>query len=95
MPVLSSLSRRAFFSNLLLGIPAIALAQDRHAIIEKKQSVICDGSPLTCPNGHTTCPTINATMTVGNENQSYPETAVLFEFHQVRCDVCHVLFTRE
>jgi hypothetical protein len=63
--------------------------------MEKGQAVICDGTTLACPNGHTTCPTINATMAIGNENRSYPETQVLFDYRIVRCDQCHVLFTRE
>lgn len=85
--------RRSFLSYAVGMLASIAGAQK--TVMEKGQAVVCDGTTLKCPNGHMTCPTINATMAIGNDNRNYPETAVLFDYHIVRCDVCHVLFTKE
>lgn len=91
--LLTSLSRRTFFSGLLVGIPILALAQ--RAIIEGKEAVVCESDSVKCPNGHASCKSINAPIVVGNDNREYPDTAQLFGFHLMRCDVCKVLFTRE
>lgn len=94
MAVLSSLSRRAFFSNLLLGIPAAAFGQK--AILEGGKAIVCAEESVTCPAcKKATCPTINAPIMIGNDNRNYPDSSQLFDFHQIRCDNCHVLFTRE
>ena len=85
--------RRSFLSYVVGFLASIAGAQN--TVMEKGQAVVCEGTPLKCPNGHMTCPTINATMAIGNNNRNYPETSVLFDFTLVRCDQCHVLFTRE
>jgi hypothetical protein len=94
MAVLSSLSRRAFFSNLLLGIPVIAFGQE--AVMEGGKAIVCDSGTATCPNGHKTCRKIDTPIVVGNDNRDYPDIkGQLFDYHMLRCDVCHVLFTRE
>jgi len=86
--------RRSFLAyavGMLAAIPALA----QKTVIEKGRAVVCDGEAVTCPLGHKTCDTINAHLAIGNENRNYPETAVLFDYRMIRCDVCHVLFTRE
>lgn len=94
---MSGLSRRAFFSNLLVGVTAIAEAKGfgQRSVMEKGKAVVCDGMGLRCPNGHQTCPTIDAPLVIGNQNRNYPDSTVLFDYTQVRCDICHVLFTLE
>ena len=86
--------QRSFFSILaaLLAIPAFG---QKTAVMQKGQAVVCDGDAIKCPNGHDSCRTINAPLMVGNDNRSYPDSAQLFDYHLMRCDQCHVLFTRE
>lgn len=94
MSLLSGLSRRAFFSNLLLGIPALALAQ-KNAVLQKGKAVVCDGESLKCPLGHDTCREIDAPIVVGNNNRDYPDQAQIFEYKMLRCQVCGVLFSEK
>jgi hypothetical protein len=91
--LLSGLSRRAFFSKLLIGIPVLAMGQK--AVMSGNRAVICDSESVLCPNGHKTCRIIDAPLVVGNDNREYPDQAQLFGFHVLRCSECHVLFTRE
>ena len=87
------MTRRSLLSALSALIPASLLGQK--AIMQNGQAVFCTENAVKCPNGHTTCKVINAPLVVGNDNQSYPDSAQLFSYHVLRCDVCHVLFTRE
>lgn len=93
MTVLSGLRRRAFLSNLLVGIPALAAAQT--GIVEKGKAVICDGSSVKCPLGHESCREIDAPIAVGNGNFEYPEVGQLHAFKMLRCQVCGVLFSEK
>jgi hypothetical protein len=93
MSLLSSLSRRAFFSNLLLGIPALAVRQS--AILQKGKAVICEGSTVKCPLGHDTCREIDAPIVVGNNNRDYPDSGQLFDTRMLRCQQCGVLFSEK
>jgi len=89
-------SRRSFLSALVaVLVPASVIAQSGNAIVEKGKAVVCNDYPIKCPNGHDTCRSIDATLVVGNDSRDYPNTAQLFDFHLERCEVCHVLFTRE
>lgn len=87
------MKRRSFIGWLLSGV-GVAVAQQKTAM-EKGQAVVCEAQVLRCPLNHETCSSINATMVVGNENRSYPDSNVLFDYHFERCEVCHILFTRE
>ena len=95
--------RRSFLSYAvgMLAAVGVTSAQEEtgheKAILQKDgRAVVCPDDSILCPVCKTkTCSTINATMVIGNENRSYPESSVLFEFHIVRCSICHVLFTRE
>ena len=88
-----TLTRRSLLSALSALIPASLLGQK--AIMEKGQAVVCAENSIQCPNGHATCKVINAPLEVGNDNRNYPESSQLFDYHVLRCDQCHVLFTRE
>jgi hypothetical protein len=72
-----------------------ASAQDKNAIIEKGNAVVCHTDVVKCPLGHDSCTVINAPLAVGNDSYQNPEVGQLTAFHVLRCDVCHVLFTRE
>ncbi len=86
-------SRRRFFHGFLALLAPAALAQK--AIVQRGQAVVCDSDSVKCPNGHESCKSINAPIVVGNGNRDYPDQSQLFDFHLLRCEVCHVLFTRE
>lgn len=77
----------------MLAVAAPVIAQN--TVMEKGKAITCDSDVLTCPLGHKTCATIDAHLAIGNDNRNYPEVNALFDYRQVRCDVCHVLFTRE
>ena len=85
--------RRRFLTHLLAFIPAAAAAQQ--AIMQGSKAVVCDGDAVTCPNGHKTCRKIDAPIAIGNDSYQNPECVQLRDYHLLRCDVCHVLFTRE
>jgi hypothetical protein len=89
-------NRRNFFSRLSLAFGVIAgTVVAQKAVIEKGKAVVCESDSLKCPNGHDTCPSIDAPLAVGNDSYQNPEVAQLRNYHVLRCDVCHVLFTRE
>jgi|HubBroStandDraft_4_1064222.scaffolds.fasta_scaffold03927_7 hypothetical protein len=82
----------------LLAVAAFGQAAafgQKEAIMEGKQAVVCDSKPLKCPNGHDTCAAIDLPIAVGNDRYDYPEVSQIRAYHLLRCDVCHVLFTRE
>jgi hypothetical protein len=88
---------RRGFTRLFAGffsLVAMALGQ-KEAIMEGKQAVVCESKPLKCPNGHDTCAAIDMPIAIGNDRYDYPEVSQLRAYHMLRCDVCHVLFTRE
>ncbi len=85
-------TRRTLLGFLFSLAPA-AFAQK--AIVQHGQAVVCDSDAVKCPNGHQGCKSINAPIVVGNGNRDYPDQSQLFDFHLMRCEVCHVLFTRE
>lgn len=85
---------RRNFLGVIFGALASAAAAQKTAI-EGSQAVVCKENAVKCPNGHQTCPTINMPIAIGNDSYSYEEVHQLRDFHLIRCDVCHVLFTRE
>jgi hypothetical protein len=91
----STINTRRSFLGFAVGMVAGPLLAQK-AILEKGQAITCDSDSILCPVCKVkTCPTINSTLAIGNENRNYPEVNPLFDFHVVRCDMCHVLFTRE
>jgi hypothetical protein len=86
-------TRRGFvgFIVSLLTVPVVA----QRAILEGREAVVCESDSVKCPNGHATCKSINAPVVVGNDLRQNPDVSQLFEYHLMRCEVCHVLFTRE
>ena len=95
MPLLSGITRRALFSKLLIGIGAMAAAQK--AILEDGKAVICKGGDsVICPACHQkTCKIIDAPIVVGNDSHDYPDSSQLFDYHILRCELCHAAFFRE
>jgi hypothetical protein len=87
------LGRRSFLAGAVGMMAGSTVAQQ--AIMEGKKAVVCDSEPIKCPLGHDTCRVINAPMAVGNDSYQSPEAVPLPAFHFLRCDTCHVLFTRE
>lgn len=84
--------RRSFLSFAvgMLSIPA------QRAIIEKGKAVICESDSLICPVcKEKTCPKIDAPIVVGSGSYQNPDVQALNDFHVIRCDNCHALFTRE
>lgn len=86
-------SRRNFISLLVTVSPLALIAQS--AIMQGDKAVACENGTITCPNGHKTCRKIDAPLAIGNDSYQNPECVQLRDFHLLRCDVCHVLFTRE
>lgn len=84
--------RRKFLALLAGLVPAPLLQQ---AIMEGRKAVVCDDGPFKCPLGHDTCATIDKPIAVGNDSIDYPEVAQLRNYDVIRCDVCHVVFTRQ
>lgn len=82
--------RRSFLAQVFAFLPAA-----QQAIMQGSKAVVCKGDAVTCPNGHKTCPRIDAPVVVGNDSYQYPDVGQLRDYHLLRCDVCHVLFTRE
>jgi hypothetical protein len=74
---------------------AVSAAAQQKAILEKGQAVVCDSEAVKCPLGHDTCKSINAPLAVGNDSYQNPDVEQLPNFHMMRCEVCHILFTRE
>ncbi|HVN19415.1 MAG TPA: hypothetical protein VMU05_11595 [Dongiaceae bacterium] len=88
------MNRRRFLSRAIAMVATPVAAQK--AILEKGQAKICDDNgSFTCPNGHKTCASINAPPAVGSDAYQIEDVAALKSFHMMRCEVCHVLFTRE
>ena len=88
------MGRRQFW-RLALWLMALPVAAQQKAIVEKGQAKVCDDDPVECPLGHATCRSINAPVVVGNDSYQNPDVGQLRDFHLMRCEVCHVLFTRE
>ena len=98
-------SRRSFLA--LFGLVHVAAAQEliwnrsttisaaQEAVMQGDKAIACENGTVTCPNGHKTCRKIDAPLAIGNDSYQNPECVQLREFHLLRCDVCHVLFTRE
>ena len=87
------MGRRNFLAYAVGMIAAPLVAQ--RAIMEGNRAVTCDTRVVKCPNNHETCAVVDAPLAVGNDRDDYPEVMQLQKFHVLRCDVCHVLFTRE
>lgn len=91
--------RRSFLSyGVAMMAGGVAAAQMKKANMEGGKAVVCegDGSTFHCGAcGHTSCQLLNATIVIGNENRSYPESSVLFDYHFVACDHCNVLSVRK
>lgn len=85
------MKRRNFLTAILFSAPLFA----QTAIMQGDKAVTCENGTITCPNGHKTCRKIDAPLAIGNDSYQNPECQQLREFHVLRCDVCHVLFTRE
>lgn len=90
------MTRRTFLyygTGMLAGSAAIA----QRAEVQNGKAVVCEqkADPLKCPNGHWTCESIAAPLAVGGGTYQNPETAPLFAYTLLRCNTCHVLFTRE
>lgn len=85
--------RRNFLFRFLAAVSATAFAQT--AVMQKGKAVVCENESVKCPNGHETCKTIDAPLAIGNDNYQNPDCVPLRAYHLLRCDVCHVLFTRE
>lgn len=91
------MTRRNWFLKLCAAVPylgTVALVAQK-GIVQNRQAVVCNGDSVKCPNGHATCKSINAPIVVGNDSHISPDTAQLFEYHVLRCEVCKVLFTAE
>ena len=92
------MTRRGLIGRLL-GLAVIAqelYAKPQHADVQNGKAIVCDEEILTCPNGHKTCRCIDAPLVVGSDrNYDNPDVAELHNYHMERCNVCHVLFTRE
>lgn len=87
-------SRRSFLTRLTLVFSAVtAFAQK--GILENGKAKVCADDAVKCPNNHMTCKSIDAPIVVGNDAWQNPDFAQLRDFHLMRCEVCHVLFTRE
>ena len=68
----------------------------KKSVMEGGKAIQCDGDTFVCGAcGKESCRTIDAHMAVGNENRSYPETSVLFDFRFIACDNCNVLSIRK
>lgn len=93
MTLLSGLSRRAFLSNLVVGVPALAARQT--ATLQKGKAVVCEGSSVKCPLGHETCREIDAPLAVGSQSYQNPEVGRLTAFTMLRCQLCGVLFAEK
>lgn len=92
---MSQVTRRSFISwasVLFAALPALA---QKPTVMEKGKAVVCDNDATKCPLGHDTCTTINAPVVVGNDSYQNPDVGQLRDYHLLRCDVCHMLFTRE
>lgn len=76
-------------------LAVVSRAFGQKAIMEGKQAVVCADDSTKCPLGHTTCRVINKPIVIGNDSREYPDQSQLFDFHLLRCDTCHALFTRE
>lgn len=87
--------RRRSFGGILFGWVAAAAVAQKPTVMEKGKAVACENDATECPNGHKTCTTINAPIVVGNDSYQNPDVGQLRDFHVMRCDICHVLFTRE
>ena len=59
------------------------------------QAIVCESDAIKCPLGHATCKVINAPIAIGNDSYQNPDVQQLTNYHLLRCDTCHVLFTRE
>lgn len=88
------MKRRSFLSYGV-GMLAASTAVAQKGIMQDGKAVVCSGESLLCPNGHKTCAFIDAPIVVGNDSHISPDMAQLFDYHVMRCQTCHVLFTRE
>ncbi len=93
--LLSGLTRRAFFSSLLVGVAGIAAAQK--ASLQNGKVVVCaeNKSTARCPQGHEVCREIDAKLVVGNGDRDYPNWAQVNEFTMLWCPQCHALFAEK
>jgi hypothetical protein len=89
--------RRQFLERLAIAFSIVtgATLAQKSAVLENGKARVCDSDSIKCPNGHDTCRSIDAPLAVGNDSYQNPEVGQLREFHLIRCEVCHVLFTRE
>lgn len=88
------LGRRSFLAYAVGMMAGPLLAQ--RAELQNGKAIVCDDEVLTCPNQHKTCRNIDAPLVVGSDrNLDSPDIAELHNYHLERCNVCHVLFTRE
>lgn len=88
-------NRRSFLAYAVGMLSATAVAQQEAVMVNGSAKVCEGGDPVKCPLGHKTCRTINAPVVVGNDNYQNPDVGQLRDYHLMRCDVCHVLFTLE
>ena len=90
------IARRNLLTRLGLAHGAIVTATfAQKAIVQNGQAIVCSTEAVKCPNGHPSCKSINAPLVVGNDDRNYPDQAQLYSYHVLRCETCHVLFTRE
>lgn len=88
------MKRRNFLVNIFAFLPAMAIAQS--AIMEGDKAVSCENGSVICPVcKKPTCRKIDAPLAIGNDSYQNPECQQLRDYHILRCDLCHVLFTRE
>jgi hypothetical protein len=88
------MNRRSILGWIFGLLGGSAVAQQK-AVLEKGRAVVCDNEPVKCPMGHDSCRVINAPVVVGNDSYQNPDVGQLRDFHLLRCDQCHVLFTLE
>lgn len=88
-------ARRSFLAYAVGMLAAMPVLAQKKAIVENGKAVVCDSDSIICPNGHQTCLSIDAPVVVGNGSYQNPDVGQLNSFHMERCEVCHVLFTKE
>lgn len=95
------MNRRSFASTVIpvlvgfLGFGRAGFGRAQSAVMKGEKAISCDGVTTVCPNGHKTCRNIDMPMAIGNENRSYPETHVLFDYKVMFCTSCSVLFVEK